>query len=143
MATQGAIGHDVTAMEAPQTRARIAEVIPTIVVLGSLFLTQTVNGFYVGTAQPAPAAWPFLSSIAFAIGMLTWFRVYAWRYKVPWLIDMEWFVFLAWYILIPYYVLKREGRQGLSRIGLFCLTWLGAWATGVAIRIWVQVLTGD
>jgi hypothetical protein len=47
----------------------------------------------------------------------------------------------VWIIIVPYYVLKREGRPGLGRIGLFCLTYVAAWATGLAIRVWIRVLS--
>jgi hypothetical protein len=35
---------------------------------------------------------------------------------------------------------KHEGWRGLARIGLFLLTYFAAWATGLAVRIWVRVL---
>jgi hypothetical protein len=47
----------------------------------------------------------------------------------------------AWIIIVPYYVLKREGKRGLRRIGLFCLTYVAAGATGMAIRIWAKAMT--
>ncbi|HSB61597.1 MAG TPA: hypothetical protein VLI67_07750, partial [Vicinamibacteria bacterium] len=60
---------------------------------------------------------------------------------LPWIMDMGWFLLIAWPLVIPYYnIIAREGRRGLSRIGLFLFTWLAAWATGWATSIWVRVL---
>jgi hypothetical protein len=51
-------------------------------------------------------------------------------------------VVLALFVPQPYYILKREGRAGFGRIGLFSLTWFAAWATGRAVAVWMRVIAG-
>ena len=114
---------------------------PTMLVVGSLFLSQGVTGLYDGLDRQVPDAWPFLSSICVAMSIMVWFWNYSRQRRIAWVLDMAWFLLAAWIIIVPYYVLEQEGKRGLSRIGLFCLTYVAAWATGAAIRIWVRVVT--
>ena len=74
---------------------------------------------------------------------MAWFWDYSRRHRVTWVLDMGCFLLVAWVIIVPYYLLKREGRRGLGRIGLFCLTYVAAWATGLAITIWTRVLAPE
>lgn len=71
--------------------------------------------------------------------LYAWFWAYSQGRRIAWVMDMGWFLFAAWIILLPYYILKAEGRRGWSRIGLFCLTYLAAFATGWATLIWTQL----
>jgi hypothetical protein len=75
------------------------------------------------------------------MSIVAWFWSYSRARGITWVVDMGWFVLLAWFIVIPYTLLKREGRRGLTQIGLFLLIYLAAWATGMAVRIWIRVLT--
>jgi hypothetical protein len=106
-----------------------------------MFLQHCVNGLYEGLERPVPEAWLVLSSVCLAMSVTAWFWHYSRSLRIAWVLDMGWFLLGAWVIIVPYYVLKREDKRGLSRIGLFCLTYFAAWATGVAIRTWVRVLT--
>ena len=120
---------------------RISRSIPTMLVVGSLFLYQVVSGVYAGLERRIPEAWPVLSSLCVGMSIIVWFWNYSRCHRIAWVLDMGWFLLAAWIIIVPYYVLKREGRPGLGRIGLFSLTYFAAWVTGVAIRIWVRVLS--
>jgi hypothetical protein len=115
--------------------------VSTTLVVASLFQAQVIRGFYAGLGRPAPEAWPLLSTLCTAMCIIAWFRHYSRMHHIAWVVDMGWFLLGAWVIIVPYYVLKCEGRRGLGRIGLFCLTYFAAWASGTAVRIWVQVLT--
>ena len=130
--------HDVQQREDPQHGTRA---FATMLVVGSLFLSQGVTGLYDGLDRRVPEAWPLLSSVCVAMSVIVWFWNYSRQRRIAWVLDMAWFLLAGWIIIVPYYVLKREGKRGLTRIGLFCLTYVAAWATGVAIRIWVRVLT--
>jgi len=115
--------------------------LPTVLVVGSLFLSNIADGFYGGIGRALPEALPFLTSACVAMSIIAWFWEYSRRERIGWVLDMGGFLFAAWVIVVPYYVLKREGKRGLGRIGLFCLTYFAAWTTGLAIRIWLRVLT--
>jgi hypothetical protein len=115
--------------------------VATALVVGSLFLSEAASAFYSGVGRPLPDAFPLLNSVCMAMSIIAWFRVYSQRRGIPWVVDMDWFLLGAWVILVPYYVLKVERRRGLGRIGLFCLTYFAAWASGTALRIWLRVLT--
>jgi hypothetical protein len=117
-------------------------VVPTILVVGSLFLSQIVYGVYEGLRLPLPPAFPGLTEMCVSMSVLVWFRVYSEHKDIPWVLDMGWFLLNAWVIILPYYLWKAERKHALGRMGLFCLTYLGAWATGTAIKIWLLVATG-
>jgi hypothetical protein len=119
----------------------VTHVAATCLVVGSLFLSQVVSGFYEGLERQGPEVWPPLSSFFVGMSIVAWFWSYSRQHGIGWVLDMGWFVLVAWVIIVPYYLLKREGKRGLSRIGLFSLTYFAAWATGIAVRIWVRVLT--
>ena len=112
-----------------------------MLVVASLFQAQVIPGLYAGLGRRAPEAWPLLSSLCIGVSIIAWFRHYSRAHQISWVVDMGWFLLGAWVVIVPYYVLKREGTRGLARIGLFCLTYFAAWASGMAVRIWVQVLT--
>jgi hypothetical protein len=120
---------------------RASHAVSVCLVVLSLFLSNVVSAFYAGLGQPTPDAWPFLSMLSISMSVLAWFWSYSRYHRIAWVLDMAWFVLYAWMIIVPYYLLKREGRRGLARIGLFCLTYFAAWATGIAVRVWVRVLT--
>jgi len=114
-----------------------------VLVVAALFLQQVVGGLYEGLQRRLPDAFPILSSGLLALSLVSWFSLYSRERRVPWVMDMGWFLIAAWMIVIPYYILRQEGRTGLSRVGLFCLTWFAAWATGRAVSIWMQVIARD
>ncbi len=132
--------------ESPRTRLRDDRrgrtgAVATMLVVTALFLSHAVDGLYDGLDRQAPEAWAPLSSIFVSMSIVAWFWEYSRCHRIAWVLDMGWFLLAAWIIIVPYYLLKREGRRGLGRIGLFCLTYAAAWATGVAIRIWIRVVT--
>jgi hypothetical protein len=112
-------------------------------VVAALFLQQVVGGLYEGLPRQLPGAFPILSSLLLPLSLVAWFSLYSRERAVPWVLDMGWFLIAAWIVVIPYYILKREGRAGLSRVGLFGLTWFAAWATGRAVSIWTQVFARE
>jgi hypothetical protein len=114
-----------------------------VLVVAALFLQQVVGGLYEGLQRQLPDAFPILSSVLLPLSLVAWFSLYSRERGVPWVMDMGWFLIVAWIVVIPYYILKREGRAGLGRVGLFCLTWFAAWATGRAVSIWMQVIARD
>ena len=105
-----------------------------------MFLERIVDGFYQGLGRNLPESIPILGVLLLCTSIYTWFWSYSQEHRIPWVMDMGWFLFTAWVFILPYYILKVEGRQGWSRIGLFCLTYFAAYATGWAILIWTQVL---
>lgn len=115
----------------------------TLLVVVALFVPQVVGGLYGALERDVPEAYPILSRLFLGFSLITWFAAYSRTYRVPWVMDMGWFVLAAWMIVIPYYILKREGRAGVARIGLFCLIWFAAWATGWAVQIWARVVGGE
>jgi hypothetical protein len=121
---------------------RLASAAPTILVVSSLFLAQAVDGFYGGIGRPLPPAFPTLTSACVAMSVVVWFDKFSQRQGIPWVLDMGCFLLVAWIIIVPYYLLKSEGKRGVGRIALFCLTYFAAWATGTAIRIWLLLATG-
>lgn len=122
---------------------RAAHATATFLVVAALFLQQIVGGFYEGVERELPDALPILWGAFMAFSLTAWFSLYSLERRVPWVMDMGWFLIAAWVVVIPYYILKREGRGGLARIGLFCLTWFAAWATGRAVVIWMRVIAGN
>jgi hypothetical protein len=112
-------------------------------VVAALFVHPVVAGFYGGLERELPDEFPILSALLLPFSLVAWFSLYCRKREVRWVMDMGWFVMSAWVFIIPYYILKREGRAGLSRIGLFCLTWFAAWATGRAVFIWMRVMAAD
>jgi hypothetical protein len=144
MARVGQFVHDpARAMEPRPVAAGVAESVPTGLVVAALFLGSAVTASYEALGLPLPEAWPVLSTLSLVLSMIAWFRVYSRRHRIPWVMDMAWFLAAAWFIVVPYYILRREGRRGWVRIGLFCLTYVAAWATGVALRIWIRVLSAS
>ena len=119
-----------------------AETVARLLLVTAVFVQQVVSGFYIGLERELPDAFPILSSLFFWLSVVTWFALYSQRHHVPWVLDMGWFLFGAGIVLIPYYLFKREGRVGLARVGLFCLTWFAAWAMGWAVLLWMRVLHG-
>jgi hypothetical protein len=109
----------------------------------SVFVVQVVAAIYGGLDVEPPDAWRVLGPLAVGMSLLAWFSSYSSEHRIVWIVDLAWFVLAAWALVIPYYVLKHEGRRGLVRIGLFTLTYLGAWATGLAVRIWILVLNSE
>lgn len=114
----------------------------TVSVVTSLFLERIVDGFYQGLGRKLPDTVPILGAALLITSLYTWFWSYSQQHHIAWVMDMGWFMFAAWVFILPYYILKTEGRRGWSRIGLFCLTYGAAYATGWAILIWTQVLAG-
>ena len=114
-------------------------VVAGLVVL-AIFAPQVVGGLYAGLGRRLPESYSFLCALFLTLSVTAWFALYSQEYRIPWVMDMGWFLLVAWVVIVPYYVLRREGRSGLWRVGLFCLMWFGAWATGIAVRIGVQVL---
>jgi len=108
----------------------------------ALFLSPVVSGLYGGLGRGLPEAFPILSTLFLATSVCAWFWDYSHRYRIPWVMDMGWFLFAAWVLLIPYYILRAEGRRGLGRIGLFCLTYFAAWACGWATQVWTRLAFG-
>ncbi len=100
-----------------------------------------MEGFYGGLQRPLPVAWPLLSSLWVASAVIAWFWAWSRAHRLPWVLDLGWFLIAAWVLLVPYFVIRREGRLGLQKVGLLAFTYFAAWATGLAIRIWVRVLT--
>ena len=122
------------------TGRSIAQQVATALVVVALFLPQVVGGVYEAIQRPVPEAYPILCALSLVLSVTAWFASYSRQHQIPWVMDMGWFLLAAWIIIVPYYILRREGRAGLSRIGLFCLTWFAAWATGRAVGIWARVL---
>ena len=114
----------------------------TALVVLALFMQQVVGSFYEGLQREIPPALAILASVLLPLCLVAWFSIYSRERRVPWVMDMGWFILAAWVIVIPYYILKREGRAGLARIGLFCFTWFAAWATGRAVAVWMRVIAG-
>jgi len=114
----------------------------TALVVLALFVPQLVGSFYEGLGRQLPDALPILASVLLPLCLIAWFSLYSRERRVPWVMDMAWFLLAAWMIVIPYYILKREGRAGFGRIGLFSLTWFAAWATGRAVAVWMRVIAG-
>jgi hypothetical protein len=141
-----ATAETVLASRRPVERARdprrVAHGVSVGLVVLFLFLSHCVNAMYAGLERPAPGVWPALSSMFTQMSILAWFWSYSKYHRIAWVLDMALFVLAAWVIIVPYYVIRHEGRRGLARIGLFCLTYFSAWATGLAVRVWVRVLTG-
>ena len=127
---------------APRRGRRLAWAWPTVFVVTSLFLTHCVTGLYRGIGREVPDTLALLVPVCLAFSVITWFSDYSQRHRIVWVVDMGAFLLAAWIIVVPYYVLVREGKRGLGRIGLFCLTYLAAWATGLAVSIWVRALSG-
>lgn len=117
-----------------------ARPVATVLVVLALFASAVVDGLYRGLEREPPDALPFLLQVFLVLSVISWFFLYSQRQRIPWVLDMGWFLFAAWVILVPYYILKREGRAGWSRIGLFCLTWFAAWCSGWAVSIWTSIL---
>jgi hypothetical protein len=109
-------------------------------VVAALFLSHVVGAAYAGIGRPAPEAWALLTPFSINLSIVGWFWSYSRQHRIAWVLDMGWFVMAAWLVVIPYYLVKHEGRRGLARIGLFLLTYFAAWATGLAVRIWVRLL---
>lgn len=130
-------------MDSPRVTAGVAESVPAGLIVAALFVGSAVNSCYEALGLPKPDAWPALSGFSLTLSIIAWFRVYSRRHQIAWVMDMAWFLLAAWFIVVPYYILKREGRRGWARIGLFCLTYAAAWATGVALRVWIRVLTAS
>ena len=112
----------------------------TLLLALALFTPPVVGGFYGAFERELPDAFPFLSQVFLILSLIAWFHMYSQRQGIAWVLDMGWFLFAAWPVVVPYYILKREGRRGWSRIGLFCLTWFAALATGWAVGIWTRLL---
>jgi hypothetical protein len=122
-----------------RTGSRASQAAGSLVVAG-LFVPKAVEGLYVGMGRALPDAYPLLAQLFLAVSLTAWFWLYSRRWRVWWAMDMGWFVMSAWILVLPYYILKREGRSGLARLGLFCLVWFAAWATGWAVQIWTEVV---
>lgn len=114
--------------------------VATALLVLALLVSQVVGGFYEALERDPPAAFPLLLQLFVVLSVISWFSLYSQRQRIPWVLDMGWFLFAAWVVVVPYYILKREGRAGWNRIGLFCLTWFAAWCTGRAVSIWTRVL---
>ena len=121
---------------------RVAHGVSVGLVVVSLFLSHGINGMYAGLERPVPGAWPSLSAMLIQMSILAWFWSYSKYHRIAWVLDMALFVMAAWVIIVPYYVIRQEGRRGLARLGLFCLTYFAAWAAGLAVRVWMRVLAG-
>ena len=122
--------------------AQAAQRTATFLVASAVFVHPVVNALYGGLHRKVPDAFPILCGLFLVLSLTAWFQLYSQEYRVAWVMDMGWFLLGLWMVIIPYYILKREGRAGLARIGLFCLTWFAAWATAFAILIWVRVVNG-
>jgi hypothetical protein len=114
---------------------------PAALVIAALFLSRVADGLYGGTGAVVPATVTLLTGAGVWVSVLAWFAAYSRRERISWPLDMGLFLWLAWAVIVPYYVLKREGKSGLARLGLFCLAYVAAWATGLAIRVWLRVLS--
>jgi hypothetical protein len=110
-------------------------------VISTLFLTQMAGGVYAGLEREPPTMFSVLTPMLFGFSLIAWFSSYCRAHRVALVMDMALFVLMAWFVVVPYYVVRREGRRGLHRIGLFLLTYLAAWAAGWAVSIWTRFLT--
>lgn len=117
--------------------------VPSALVVLALFTTHGATGLYSGLDHQLPAAVSALSTAAMGMSLVAWFWTYSRRHGIAWPMDMGWFLWMVWILLIPYYVVKREGRRGLLRLGLFALVWFAAWATAWAVAVWVRLLTSE
>jgi hypothetical protein len=108
----------------------------------AVFVPQVVEGIYAGIHRPLPPAYGPLATFWLFMSVAAWFWAYSRAQRVSWVMDMGWFLLLAWVFVVPYYVLRREGRRGLIRIGLFVLAYLAAWALGWATSIWTRLWSG-
>jgi hypothetical protein len=122
-------------------RAGLAESLPAILVVVSLFAGSMAGGLYAGLHRAPPALLGPLGSLCTIASLWCWFWSYGRQHRLAVPLDMGWFLVIAWPILLPYYILKSEGRRGLWRIGLFCVAWIGSWAAGVAVAVWLHVLS--
>ena len=111
-------------------------------VAAALFVPRVVEGVYFGTGRPVPAPVSVLASLALFASLAAWFWSYSRSQRLDWVMDMGLFLLVAWPVVIPYYVLKREGWRGLLRLGLFLVTYLAAWAAGIATAVWARLLLG-
>jgi hypothetical protein len=114
----------------------------TTLVLCALFIPRVVDGAYAGGGRAEPAALHVLFMLWFSMSLAAWFWGYCREQRVEWTMDMGWFVMTLWIVVIPYFVIRREGRRGLLRVGLFLLTYVAAWSTGWATAIWTRLLFG-
>jgi hypothetical protein len=121
---------------------RVSRGLPTVLLVGALFVPRVAEGLYAGLGRELPDAFGALATLLLFVSVAVWFWFYCRTHHLPWIMDMGWFLMLAWPIVVPYYVISREGRRGLLRIGLFLLTYLAAWATGWATAIWARLLIG-
>jgi hypothetical protein len=137
----GAVASDELGKRQGGTLDGLTNAVPTVLVVASLFLAQAVDGAYGGLGRPLPPAFAPLTSACVGMSVVAWFHGFSRRQRIPWVVDMGWFLLVAWIIIVPYYLLRAEGKRGVGRIGLFCLTYFAAWATGTAIRIWLLVAT--
>ena len=118
----------------------VARSAATVLVVTSLFLGRLIDGFYQGLGRAAPRSLPILVAIFMVSSLYAWFWSYSQEHRITSVMDMGWFLFSAWIVLLPYYILKTEGRAGWSCIGLFCLTYVAAFAAGWATLIWTQLI---
>jgi hypothetical protein len=137
----GAVASDAPGEHPGGTLDRLTHATPTVLVVASLFLAQAADGFYGGLGRPLPPVFAPLTSACVGMSVVAWFHDFSRRQRIPWVLDMGWFLLVAWIVIVPYYLVKTEGKLGVGRIGLFCLTYFAAWATGTAIRIWLLVAT--
>jgi hypothetical protein len=106
----------------------------------SIFLERIVDGLYQGLSRELPDSVPILGVLFVMTSLYAWFWSYSQSHRVAWVMDMGWFLFIAWLIILPYCIIRAEGRPGWARVGLFCLTYLGAFVTGWATLLWTQLV---
>jgi hypothetical protein len=116
--------------------------VSTALVVTALFLERVVDGFYQALGRESPNGFGLLTTTFLAMSLCAWFWSYSHAHRIAWVMDMGWFTLAAWIFVLPYCIVRAEGRSGLARIGLFCVTALAAWATGWATLVWTQVLLG-
>jgi hypothetical protein len=53
--------------------------------------------------------------------------------------DLAWFLVVGWPSIVGYYVVKSEGRRGWGLVAVFLMLLVAAWATSIAIAMWMRV----
>ncbi len=130
---------EATTPSGPPVLPRLPEVL-----LGSALVTPyVIAGVYRGIGRDAPDVLPFLNTFLIFCGVAAWFRSYCRALRVSLPMDMGWALILAWPVVVPYFILKREGRRGLRRLGLFIVAWLAAALVGVATSLITSVVVGS
>ena len=94
-----------------------SKIIPFIII-GFIFFTQSVYGFYAIYDLEPPGSFVMLSYLLLFWLIGDWFSKDSKRYNIEWVYDMGFFLYIFWPIFIPYYLFVTRGLKSTISITL-------------------------